>query len=293
MNKNVVLSVNSLRKTYHRGSGVVHALADVSLQIHAGEVLALLGPNGSGKTTTIQCIAGLVDPDAGSIQHGTDKWTTRVLGYVSSDAQFYWMFTGEQILRNYARIGAVEPKRVEFLVSQFGMEGRLNRRWHEYSSGEQMRIRLIRSLLRDPDVMLFDEPTVGLDPATSQAVRAEIRRLSDAGKAILITSHDMSDIEEVAHHVTFLSKGRTIRTGSLKSFRQPLDFVTIEYEEEPAKVEPWMKRIDSLGGPRFDLPLGELSGAVMYGKVKSVNSHQETLESYFIRLTNDEGDGNR
>lgn len=293
MNRNVVLSVNGLRKTYHRGSGMVHALADVSLQIHAGEVLALLGPNGSGKTTTIQCIAGLVDPDGGSIQHGTDRWTTRVLGYVSSDAQFYWMFTGEQILKNYARIGAVDPKRVGLLVSQFGMEGRLNRRWHEYSSGEQMRIRLIRSLLRDPDVMLFDEPTVGLDPATSQAVRAEIRRLSDAGKAILITSHDMSDIEEVAHHVTFLSKGKTIRSGTLKSFRQPLDFVTIEYEEEPANVGPWMKRVTNLGGPTFDLPLGELAVAVTYGKVKSVRSHQETLESYFIGLANDEGEGTR
>lgn len=289
MNSKLVLSVEGLHKTYNRGSQSVNALEHVSFHIHSGEVLGLLGPNGSGKTTTIQCIAGLVDPDAGSIRYGTKSWTSRVMGYVSSDAQFYWMFTGAQILKNYSKIGEVKPERVSDLISQFGMEGRLNRRWHEYSSGEQMRIRLIRALLRDPDVMLFDEPTVGLDPATSQSVRSVIRRLSEEGKAVLITSHDMSDIEEVAHTVTFLSKGRSIKTGSLKSFSQPLDLVKIEYEAMPARIESWMKPITADDPHVYDVPLEELGAALTFGKARSVTSHRENLESYFIRLINNEG----
>lgn len=289
MDTSVVLSVEGLKKVYWRGTQEVTALRDVSLQIRSGEVLALLGPNGSGKTTTIQCIAGLVDPDAGSIRHSSGSWTSRVLGYVSSDAQFYWMFTGEQILKNYAHIGGVGHDRVSFLISTFNMEGRLKRRWHEYSSGEQMRIRLIRALLRNPDVMLFDEPTVGLDPPTAQSVRSVIRSLADDGKAVLITSHDMSDIEEVAHTVTFLSKGKTITTGTLKSFSRPLELVKIEYQAPPLRVEAWMKPVEEQDTHAFDVPLEQLAIALTLGKVRSVATHQENLESYFIRLISNEG----
>jgi ABC-type multidrug transport system ATPase subunit len=280
----MTLSVEGLTKRYQSSTGFLQAINGVSFNVARGEIVALLGPNGSGKTTTLQCITGLTTPDEGRVLiDGAPRegWSSK-LSYLAGDAEFYWMFTGGTIISNYARIYGTPQSRIEDLVNRFEMGGRLQRKWHQYSSGEQMRIRLIRALLNDPEILLLDEPTSGLDPAIANSLRKELALLRDNGTAILLTSHHLVDIERLANRVCFLLGGKIAHEGTLGDFRKPLNVATITYEASPRSVPDWMTAISE---STFSIPLSKIQEAAGLGVVRSIRSEEESLESYFLRVS--------
>lgn len=268
--------VSNISKTYPRNKGEkVTALRNVSLSVRQGEIFAFLGPNGSGKTTLINIISGILDPDENkdsSIEIlGIPRLEPRYfdeVSFMSGESEYFWNFTGEEILKFYARIVGAPFSRIETLVNEFGLEEKVKRKWIEYSNGEKTRLRLIRALLKEPKVLFLDEPTVGLDPDISSLVREKLRALCKNGLTVFLTSHYMKDVEELADTICFINKGEIHAIGNLNSFRKSKPFVEIEY----------------LNGTKELLPIEGATSLALKGDVRFIRSQEETLEEYFVSL---------
>jgi ABC-2 type transport system ATP-binding protein len=213
-----VLEVAELRKSY----GDARAVDGVSFRLARNEIVGLLGPNGAGKTTTINMILGVLEPDAGSIRvDGVDlaRQRRRALARTNFAAVYAPLpgnLTVEQNLRFFALLyGLRRPaERIEALLRRFDLERFRRSRCGVLSSGEQTRVCLAKALLNEPRLLLLDEPTASLDPATAQDLRRGIRDMArQNGRAILWTSHNMYEVEEVCDRVLLMSRGRILLQG--------------------------------------------------------------------------------
>ncbi len=217
-----VLIVTDLRKAY-RGAIAVDG---ISFAIAPGEIVALLGPNGAGKTTTVNMILGVLEPEAGSIRiDDCDLKERRSAALASTNfSAVYAALPGnlsvEQNLRVFGLLYEV-PKltqRIEDLLRQFDLEKFRRTRSGVLSSGEQTRLSLAKALLNRPRLLLLDEPTASIDPATARGIRATIRAFArENAAAVLWTSHNMYEVEEVCCRVLFLSRGRVLLEGDPRS----------------------------------------------------------------------------
>lgn len=217
-----VLSVTELRKVY----GNVAAVDGVSFNVHRNEIVGLLGPNGAGKTTIINMILGVLAPTAGTIMiEGLDlaKRRRRALertNFAAVYAPLPGNLTVYQNLRIFGMIYGVGrlADRIEALLAQFDLTNFRDTRCGVLSSGEQTRVCLAKAMLNEPNLLLLDEPTASLDPATAREIRGKIRDLAAAGTGgVLWTSHNMYEVEEVCHRVLFLSRGKILLQGDPKS----------------------------------------------------------------------------
>jgi ABC-2 type transport system ATP-binding protein len=218
----VVLEARGLVKDYRRD----RAVDDVSLTVHAGERVALLGPNGAGKTTTLLMVLGVVSPDQGDVAIcGFDlgKRRSRAAGHVGFAAG-YLPLTERMRVREYLTLygqlyGLADPSaRIEEGLARFRIEHLADAMGTELSSGQRTLIGIVRATLHEPKLLVLDEPTASLDPDVAQRVRNGLLELCDReGTALLMTSHDMSDVEQVCERVVFLSHGRIVADGSPKS----------------------------------------------------------------------------
>ncbi|HEX3432136.1 MAG TPA: ABC transporter ATP-binding protein [Rhizomicrobium sp.] len=217
-----VLSASNLRKVY----GHTVAVDGVSFAIAPGEIVGLLGPNGAGKTTTVNMILGVLAPSSGSISiDGIDLLKRRsaalsCTNFAAVYAALPGNLTVEQNLRVFGMLYGVAslPERIDDLLVQFDLERFRGTRSGVLSSGEQTRLSLAKALLNRPKLLLLDEPTASIDPAIARTVRATIRRFAaENGSAVLWTSHNMYEVEEVCHRVLFLSRGRILLEGDPKS----------------------------------------------------------------------------
>ena len=222
MPANSVLTVSKLCKTYRHAAAVDH----VSFAIDAGEIVGLLGPNGAGKTTTVNMILGVLEPDSGDIAiNGVDLLRRRsaALSCTNFSAVYAALpgnLTVEENLRVFGLLYEVPdlPRRIEDLLARFDLVGFRHTRAGVLSSGEQTRLTLAKALLNRPKVLLLDEPTASIDPATARQIRATIRAFAEENRsAILWTSHNMYEVEEVCHRVLFLSHGRLLLEGDPKT----------------------------------------------------------------------------
>lgn len=216
-----VLSVAELRKVY----GEVTAVDGVSFEVQRNEIVGLLGPNGAGKTTIINMILGVLAPNAGSIAiEGLDlaKHRRKALertNFAAVYAPLPGNLTVYQNLRIFGMIYGVRhlADRIEALLDQFDLTDFRDTRCGVLSSGEQTRVSLAKAMLNEPNLLLLDEPTASLDPATAREIRTTIRDLAAAGSGgVLWTSHNMYEVEEVCHRVLFLSHGRILLQGDPK-----------------------------------------------------------------------------
>ncbi|HEX7380623.1 MAG TPA: ABC transporter ATP-binding protein [Nevskiaceae bacterium] len=213
-----VLQVQELVKRYR----ALTAVDGVSFAVHAGEIVGLLGPNGAGKTTTISMILGLLAPSAGSVTiDGHDVATDRAQALASANfAAVYAPLPGNltvrQNLRFFGRIYGVPGlhARIEALLDEFSLGRLRDTRCGLLSSGEQTRASLAKAMLNAPRLLLLDEPTASLDPATARDLRAIIRGVAHRERmAVLWTSHNMLEVEAVCDRVLFLSRGRVLLEG--------------------------------------------------------------------------------
>lgn len=202
-----------------------YALDGVDLALDSGEVRGLLGPNGAGKTTLLRILFGLLAPDAGSVQlfghsRGSGStWLEGVAGFVEEPG-FYPYLTGRSNLELVACLdGGVPGGRIDEALERVGLRGRAGDRVNGYSTGMKKRLGIAAALIRAPRLLLLDEPTAGLDPAGVRDVARLLGELSGDGVAILVSSHQIAEVEEVCHSFTFLRRGRVAWDGTAAQLR--------------------------------------------------------------------------
>jgi len=216
-----MLTVAHLRKSFGR----IVAVDDVSFTLERGQLVGLLGPNGAGKTTTVSLIAGLLPPDNGEVLVGGQRLNgdadpkKRQIGLVPQELALYDELSARANLRFFGALyslsGAALEKAIASAMELVGLADRLNDRVATYSGGMKRRLNLAASLLHDPDVLLLDEPTVGVDPQSRNAIFENLETLKGRGKALLYTTHYMEEVERLADRIIVMDHGKVIADDTL------------------------------------------------------------------------------
>lgn len=219
------IRIQNLTKDFAVGiRGVkLRAVDDLSLQIGDNEIFGLLGPNGSGKSTTIKIILGLLGASAGTCEifgkPSQQVDARRSVGFLPEAPYFYRFLTGRELVRYYARICMVPRSEisaaVDSVIALVGMSEAAHRRVGTYSKGMLQRIGLAQSLVHDPQLVILDEPTAGVDPLGSAAIADIVRELKRRGKTVLLSSHLLAQIEGLCDRVAILHRGKLVREGSV------------------------------------------------------------------------------
>ncbi|MDR2643619.1 MAG: ABC transporter ATP-binding protein, partial [Planctomycetaceae bacterium] len=226
----VVVETRNLTKVYRDfwGRQKVRALKALDLEIVRGEVFGLLGPNGSGKTTTMKLLLGLLFPTAGEIfilgRSATDVKKNEKIGYLPEESYLYKFLNAEETLDFYGRLfnmsGAVRRQRIAQLISRVGLESAKKRQLREYSKGMARRIGLAQALINDPELVLLDEPTSGLDPIGTRNMKDLILDLKKQGKTVIMSSHLLADVQDVCDRIGILYQGELKELGRVNDLLQ-------------------------------------------------------------------------
>lgn len=298
------LKVRGLRKAY----GQRLAVADVSFTVGGGEVLGLLGPNGAGKSTTVGMICGLTLPDAGEvsvngIELGADEGAyKRRIGLVPQDIALYEELPARQNLELfgalYGMAGASLSERAAQVLGMVGLSDRARDRPSTFSGGMKRRLNIACALIHDPDIVLLDEPTAGVDPQSRNAIFDSLEALKAAGKALIYTTHYMEEAERLADRVVIIDHGRVVATGTqaeLYAAHAAAPMLAVEFDAPPTAEQlaglPGVLGC-KLAGVRVEFGLAELNpGALLTElvarglQVRSVATARATLEDVFLALT--------
>src|SRR3954454_24389444 len=220
-----VLAVDASGVTKRYGD--LTAVDDVSMRVAQGEVYGVLGPNGAGKTTLLRMLFGLIRADAGTIrlfgrspEHDDMRFLDGVAGFVESP-RFYPYLSGRRNLEGLATLdGGAAPGRLDEVLEIVDLADRADDRVSGYSYGMRQRLGVAASLLRDPQLLVLDEPANGLDPAGMRDMRALIKRLAATGLTVLLSSHDMTEVEEICDNVTIMRTGSVVYHGEISELRE-------------------------------------------------------------------------
>ena len=215
------VETHGLRKSYRTRKGRLMAVAGLDLKVPAGGVHGFLGPNGSGKTTTIRMLLGLIRADAGDIEVFGGDVPTRLpdvidrIGAIVEQPKFFPSFSGHKNLQLLASGIGAPAARVGQVLEEVGLGDRARSKYRTYSLGMKQRLAIAATLLKDPELLIFDEPTNGLDPAGIHEIRATMRGLADSGKTVLVSSHILSEVQQVADTVSIIGRGRLLAQGAV------------------------------------------------------------------------------
>ncbi|MBF2067666.1 MAG: ABC transporter ATP-binding protein [Calothrix sp. C42_A2020_038] len=233
------VSIQNLKKRY----GKTEAVKDVSFQVQPGEIFGLLGPNGAGKTTTLRILCTLTAPDAGIVEVSgisvvdNPKAARQRLGYVAQEVALDKILTGRELLQLQAALyhlpAAVTKQRIDAVLNLLGLQEYANQKTGTYSGGLRKRLDLAAGLLHAPDVLVLDEPTVGLDIESRFVVWEFLRKLREAGTTVLITSHYLEEIDALADRVAIIDRGVVIAQGTPSELKDKIggDRVTLRIRE--------------------------------------------------------------
>jgi fluoroquinolone transport system ATP-binding protein len=275
-----MIAVDQLSFTYPRADAPT--LGGISFAVGVGEVFGLLGPSGAGKSTTQRILMGLLRGFTGSASIlGQPVQTLGRALYERIGVSFelpavYLRLTA---LENLQLFGALYDKPVRDpreVLAEVDLADAADQRVDQFSKGMKMRLNLARALLHDPDLLFFDEPTTGLDPARARMIRDLIRSLKASGKTIFLTTHNMAEAEEVCDRVAFLANGTIPVTGSPEQLRRDFGKRTVEVV---TKTERQTFELDGIGGN------GAFAGLLARGDIVSIHSSEATLDDIFIKAT--------
>jgi len=302
-----VVSVKNISKSFASGTDTVKALDTVDIEINKGEIFGLLGPNGSGKTTLISILCGFLIPDSGwasifglDCTHECEKIQKR-MNFVSGFSGITEFLSAYELLNYYCLLYSLDNpgRRVEQALRQTGLSKYRNRTAADFSSGLGRRVLISKALLNDPEVLLLDEPTVGLDVEAALNLRSLIKDMKKQGRTILLTTHNMREAEELCDRVALISRGRIIECGSFKDLKKrffPLEVLEVECSD-PGKVKKSLagykgieRMTESRGIVRIFLQdkshIGAVLGLIVKSKarVRSINTIEPELEDIYTKL---------
>jgi ABC-type multidrug transport system ATPase subunit len=303
----------SLRKVYRTRGGKRAAVDGLDLRVPIGGVHGFLGPNGSGKTTTIRMLLGLITADSGHIRifdHevplAIDQIIDRV-GAVVEQPRFFPAFSGQKNLELIARAIGAPRRRVDKVLHAVGLGRRGTDKFRHYSLGMKQRLAIAGTLLKDPDLLIFDEPTNGLDPAGIQEIRTMMRNLARHGKTVLVSSHILTEVQQIADTVTIIGRGRLLAEGNVSDILAASGQLSARVgvsdhlrasevlTASGFSVEPLASRLlkVSLSDQRLDLAVITRLLADQGLYVSELTPIQPDLESVFLNLTGGDHPGTR
>ncbi|EFO80236.1 ABC transporter related protein [Oscillochloris trichoides DG-6] len=281
------------------------AVENLSIQVQRGEVFGLLGPNGAGKTTTIAMLLGLVAPTSGhAALLGTPLGpqlavALRKVGVMIETPAIYPYLNGAENLLVLARAGRIDPQRVDRVLQIVGLQERAKEAARTYSQGMRQRLAIAAALLPDPELIILDEPTNGLDPAGMVEIRDLIRHLAAEGRTILLCSHVLHEVEQLCQRVAILKEGRLIAQGNVADLLQREQGIRLRVEGDPAAAIallhalPWVTGLTQEGTVIFvDAPsqrVAELNTYLARNDiaVAEIGLRERSLETFFLEVTGD------
>lgn len=284
----------------HKSFGRTHALDGLDLEVETGEVHGFLGPNGAGKSTAIRVLLGLLRADAGAAHLlGKDPWANAVelhrrLAYVPGDVTLWRNLSGGEVIDLYGRLrGGLDPARRAELIERFELDP--TKKGRTYSKGNRQKVALVAAFASDVDLLILDEPTSGLDPLMEEVFQHCVREERDRGRTVLLSSHILSEVEELCDRVSIIRKGRTAESGSLADLRHlTRTSVTADLVGPPNGVAdlPGVHDVE-VRGNRIKLQvdtdrLNAVLRSLTESGVRSLTSTPPTLEELFLRHYQDE-----
>ena len=311
-----MIAVKDIVFKYPKKTGF--ALRDVTLTVESGEIFTLLGPNGAGKTTLIRILAGLILPRSGSVvvngyDINRDEYSARKsIGLVLGDERtFYFRLSGRQNLEFFGGLYGVRrsvlKQRIQNALETVGLQDAAGLQYMRYSTGMRKRLNMARALLHNPDVLLLDEPNSGIDPHSARKIREVVFAAKQAGKTVLMTTHDMEEADRMSDTIGFLKEGSLIKIGDSNEFKSMINKQSLDIE--------FADKIDSHETTAIETVIQEIRKAVscevVYQKngsmriqhngsfaintvldiitrhkhvIRKINTTEATLEDVFIKL---------
>jgi len=297
----VVLRTVGLSKRYGR----LLALSDLNLEVRRGQVYGFLGPNGAGKTTTIALTLGLIAPSRGHVEmFGLDTRAhlaeaLRRAGAVLESPSFYPLLSGRDNLRVWAALsGGVSEKRLDEVIDLVGLQARGRDKVRTYSLGMKQRLGLAAALMHDPELLVLDEPTNGLDPAGMREFRQLIRGLGQMGKTVFVSSHLLGEVEQMCDHVGIVKQGSLLTQGSVEMMLRRSEALEMRVTDPDVAVQvlaalDWVRGVKREGdcltveAPRERA--AELSRALAEHQIYlfELRPRDSSLEEFFLEVTGD------
>ncbi|MEV0157888.1 ABC transporter ATP-binding protein [Micromonospora sp. NPDC050686] len=299
MSNDFAIEMDGVTKRYPGG---VTAVADLDLRVREGEVFGFLGPNGAGKTTSMRMLVGLVRPSAGRVRvlgrpPGVPEQLSAVGALIESPA-FYPHLSGRDNLRLAARYSGNSEDVVERALTEVGLSGRARSRFREYSLGMKQRLGVAAALLKQPKLLILDEPTNGLDPAGVSEMRELLRTLGRRGHTVLLSSHVLVEVEQVCDRIAVIDKGRLVATGTPDELRARLGTGMLVVVADPVdkaaaclRDDARVRRVDVVDGQlrvTADPDLAaELNRRLVEAgvDVRELRPVRHSLEEAFLELT--------
>lgn len=285
-----IVEVKRLQKKF----GKFQALKDVTFDVNEGEVLGYLGPNGAGKSTTIRALLGIIKASGGSAKiFGKDVWNDSIeihknIAYVPGDVYLWPNLSGGEIIDMFLHMhGSFDAARRDELIKKFEFDPKKKAR--SYSKGNRQKVALIAALASNAEFYIFDEPTSGLDPLMEAVFQNEVMRLKAEGKAILLSSHILSEVERLCDKIAIIAAGEIVEYGSLEEMRH---LTRYEFKVETKKPAVGLERLNAVHNLKFDSnkatfqadsdKVQEILTVLTEYDVVKIDSNPQTLEELFM-----------
>ncbi|QDS98379.1 ABC transporter ATP-binding protein [Adhaeretor mobilis] len=277
----IVVQTRALSKVYRDfwGRQKVRALKSLDLEVRKGEVFGLLGPNGSGKTTTIKLLLGLLFPTEGEAllfgKDSSDVSKNERLGYLPEESYLYRFLNAEETLDFYGRLfdmpADVREQRIDELIKMVGLDRARKRQLQEYSKGMTRRIGLAQALINNPELILLDEPTSGLDPIGTREMKDMILRLKAEGKTVVMCSHLLADVQDVCDRIAILHQGELKELGRVDTLLTVADVTQLRAKGLTGECQQELRDVI----------------ARHHGELLEMNNPTTTLEDLFLKIVRD------
>lgn len=293
-----VIELEGVEKSY----GDFKVLKGIDFSVEEGEIFGILGPNGVGKTTLFQTVLGLLRQDSGSIkikgtEHTQTKNIKKKIGYLPSDISFYEGMTAKRNLEFFTELAGTDPD-LDDLLELVGLEDDADRNVGDFSTGMKKRLGIAQSMIKDPEIIIYDEPTTGLDPQGKKAFKDLVKKINrERGKTVIISSHITTEIDTLCDRFAILSDGEVVASGTrhelssetdtetylrlkaddLEASEEILDEMDLDYESGKNEIE--ISAEEDVRSKLFDRLVEDEVG------VEAFEMEEETLETTYLKLT--------
>ncbi len=278
-----ILTISNLTKKY----GPITAVDNLSLSIKKGNVYGILGPNGSGKSTTLGIVLNVVNKTSGSYQWFNGTLNThqalKRVGAIIERPNFYPYMTAQQNLELVCKIKDVPVSKIDEKLALVGLKERKNYAFRTYSLGMKQRLAIASALLNDPEILILDEPTNGLDPEGIHQIREIIKNIAKNGTTILLASHLLDEVEKVCSHVVILKKGKSIYTGRVDGITANNGFFILQ-SDDLQKLQAALEKIPEIKNTKIsgDFVMGYLNTKLDGKQLNKILFEQGIILSYLV-----------